>query len=82
MIPESFVRLVTSFANRASDIDRFLDKLPKDLIERLKALLKGGTVIGTGTGEIAIERPAPHGHVAAPNVHASARNFRPQPNAR
>jgi transposase len=42
-----------------------LSKLPKDLIERLKALLKGGTVIGTGTGEIEIERSLAHGHVAA-----------------
>ncbi|MGQ0444825.1 MAG: hypothetical protein ACT4O2_06800 [Beijerinckiaceae bacterium] len=52
------------------------------MIERLKALLKGGTVIGTGTGEIEIERSLAHGHVAAPNEHASARNFRPRPNAR
>jgi transposase len=42
-----------------------LSKLPEDLIERLKALLKGGTVIGTGPGEIGIERSLAHGHVAA-----------------
>jgi transposase len=42
-----------------------LSKVPKDLLEGLKALLKGGTVIGTGPGEIEIERSAPHGHVAA-----------------
>jgi transposase len=42
-----------------------LSKVPADLLEGLKALLKGGTVIGTGPGEIEIERSAPHGHVAA-----------------
>jgi transposase len=42
-----------------------LSKLPRDLIEGLKALLKGGTVIGTGPGEIEIERSLAHGHVAA-----------------
>jgi hypothetical protein len=42
-----------------------LSKLPRDVIEALKALLKGGTVIGTGAGELAIERSLPHGHVAA-----------------
>ena len=31
----------------------------------LKALLKGGTVIGTGPNEMQIERSLPHGHVAA-----------------
>ena len=30
-----------------------------------KALLKGGTVIGTGPDEMQIERSLPHGHVAA-----------------
>src|SRR6266852_241239 len=42
-----------------------LSKLPVDLIGGLKALLKGGTVIGTGPDEIQIERSLPHGHVAA-----------------
>jgi transposase len=42
-----------------------LSKLPRDVIEALKAVLKGGTVIGTGPGELEIERSLPHGHVAA-----------------
>ena len=42
-----------------------LGKLPGDLIDGLKALLKGGTVIGTGPDEMQIERSLPHGHVAA-----------------
>src|SRR5438067_122523 len=42
-----------------------LSKVPADLLEGLNALLKGGTVIGTGAGEIAIERSLAHGHVAA-----------------
>jgi transposase len=42
-----------------------LSKLPGDIIAALKALLKGGTVIGTGPGELEIERSLPHGHVAA-----------------
>src|SRR5206468_254771 len=42
-----------------------LSKLPQDVIEALKALLKGGTVIGTGPSELKIERSLPHGHVAA-----------------
>jgi Transposase DDE domain len=42
-----------------------LSKVPADLLEGLKALLKGGTVIGTGPGEIEIERSLAHGHVAA-----------------
>lgn len=33
-----------------------LSKLPEDLIGGLRALLKGGTVIGTGPDEIQIER--------------------------
>jgi transposase len=41
-----------------------LSKLPRDVIDGLKALLKGGTVIGTGPGELEIERSLPHGHVA------------------
>jgi transposase len=42
-----------------------LSKLPGDLIDGLKSLLKGGTVIGAGPDEIQIERSLPHGHVAA-----------------
>jgi transposase len=42
-----------------------LSQLPGDLIDGLKALLKGGTVIGTGPDEMQIERSLPHGHVAA-----------------
>ena len=42
-----------------------LSKLPGDVIDALKGLLKGGTVIGTGPGELEIERSLPHGHVAA-----------------
>ncbi|KAA3445850.1 IS1634 family transposase [Mesorhizobium sp. SARCC-RB16n] len=40
-------------------------KLPGDVIAALKAILRGGTVIGTGPGELEIERSLPHGHVAA-----------------
>ncbi|MBV9981960.1 IS1634 family transposase [Bradyrhizobium sp.] len=40
-----------------------LSKLPGAMVEMLKALLKGGTVIGTE--ELEIERALPHGHVAA-----------------
>src|ERR1700741_2463010 len=42
-----------------------LSKLPGDVIDGLRALLRGGTVIGTGPGEMRIERSLPHGHVAA-----------------
>src|ERR1700747_1160701 len=42
-----------------------LTKLPGDVIAALKAFLKGGTVIGTGPGDLEIERSLPHGHVAA-----------------
>ena len=42
-----------------------LSKLPGDVIDGLKALLKGGTVIGTGPNDLQIERSLPHGHVAA-----------------
>ena len=42
-----------------------LSKLPRDVIDGLKALLKGGTVIGTGPSELEIDRSLPHGHVAA-----------------
>jgi transposase len=42
-----------------------LSKLPGDVVDGLRALLKGGTVIGTAPGELEIERALPHGHVAA-----------------
>lgn len=42
-----------------------LSKLPRDVVDALRALLKGGTVIGTGPDELGIERSLPHGHVAA-----------------
>jgi DDE family transposase len=42
-----------------------LSKLPRDVVDALKAVLKGGTVIGTGPEELKIERSLPHGHVAA-----------------
>ena len=42
-----------------------LSKLPGEVIAELKALLKGGTVIGTSAQEMQIERSLPHGHVAA-----------------
>jgi Transposase DDE domain len=42
-----------------------LSRLPRDVIEAVKALLKGGTAIGTGPSELEIERSLPHGHVAA-----------------
>ena len=42
-----------------------LSKLPGDVIDALEAVLKGGTVIGTGPGELEVERSLPHGHVAA-----------------
>jgi hypothetical protein len=42
-----------------------LSKLPGDVVDALKALLKGGTVLGTGPEELEVERSLPHGHVAA-----------------
>jgi transposase len=42
-----------------------LSKLPSDVIDALKAFLKGGTVLGTGPDDLEIERSLPHGHVAA-----------------
>lgn len=42
-----------------------LSKLPGDVIEMLKALLQGGTLIGTTPRDLSIERSLPHGHVAA-----------------
>lgn len=42
-----------------------LSKLPDDVVAMLKAILKGGTLIGTGADELQIERSLPHGHVAA-----------------
>jgi transposase len=40
-----------------------LSKLPPEVIDGLKALLKGGTVVGSD--DLEIERSLPHGHVAA-----------------
>jgi hypothetical protein len=42
-----------------------LSKLPRDVIDTLKAVLKGATVVGTGPQELEVERSLPHGHVAA-----------------
>ena len=42
-----------------------LSKLPAEVVDGLKALLKGGQVIGLGEDGLAIERSLPHGHVAA-----------------
>jgi transposase len=42
-----------------------LSKLPDDVVALLKAILKGGQLIGTGPDELQIERSLPHGHVAA-----------------
>jgi len=42
-----------------------LSKLPTEVIEALRALLKGATVVGTGPAELVVERALPHGHVAA-----------------
>jgi hypothetical protein len=42
-----------------------LSKLPDDVVDGLRALLRGGTVIGTRPDEMRIERSLPHGHVAA-----------------
>src|ERR1700755_2454150 len=42
-----------------------LSKLPDDVVALLKAILEGGTLIGTGADELQIERSLPHGHVAA-----------------
>lgn len=42
-----------------------LSKLPVAVIDGLKALLKGGQVIGVGEDGLRVERSLPHGHVAA-----------------
>ena len=42
-----------------------LSKLPAEVVAALQAILKGGTLIGTGPEELQIERSLPHGHVAA-----------------
>jgi hypothetical protein len=42
-----------------------LSKLPRDMIDTLKAVLKGATIVGTGPQELEVERSLPHGHVAA-----------------
>src|SRR6266851_5317306 len=42
-----------------------LSKLPGEVVAALKAILKGGTLIGAGPEELEVERSLPHGHVAA-----------------
>jgi hypothetical protein len=42
-----------------------LSKLPAPVLEGLKALLRGGTVLGVGEDGLRVERSLPHGHVAA-----------------
>jgi hypothetical protein len=42
-----------------------LSRMPVHLIEGLRALLKGGTVVGVGAGGLEVVRSLPHGHVAA-----------------
>ena len=42
-----------------------LSKVPERVVAMLRAILKGGTLIGTGSDELQIERSLPHGHVAA-----------------
>src|SRR6266480_6607752 len=42
-----------------------LSKLPGEVVAVLKAILKGGTLIGTGPEELQIARSLPHGHVVA-----------------
>jgi hypothetical protein len=42
-----------------------LSKLPVPVLDGLKALLKGRTVLGVGENGLRIERSLPHGHVAA-----------------
>ena len=42
-----------------------LSKLPGEVVAALKAILKGGTLIGASPEELQIERSLPHGHVAA-----------------
>jgi len=41
-----------------------LSKLPAEVIETLKALLKGGALVGATAKDVSIERSLPHGHVA------------------
>jgi hypothetical protein len=38
-----------------------LSKLPDEVVAVLRAILKGGTLIGTGPEELQIERSLPHG---------------------
>ena len=42
-----------------------LSKWPRDLVEGLRTLLKGGRVVAPGTDAVVIRRSLPHGHVAA-----------------
>src|SRR5262249_45210149 len=37
-----------------------LSKLPGDVVDALRAVLKGGTMIGTGPGELEVEPSLPH----------------------
>ncbi len=42
-----------------------LSKWPRDLVEGLRALLKGGRVVAPEVDAVVIRRSLPHGHVAA-----------------
>jgi len=42
-----------------------LSKLPDHVVATLRAILKGGTLIGMGPNHLQTERSLPHGHVAA-----------------
>ena len=42
-----------------------LSDWPRNVVEGLRALLKGGTVLPSGGDGITIKRSLPHGHVAA-----------------
>jgi hypothetical protein len=42
-----------------------LSKWPRDLVEGLRALLKGGRVVAPDTDAVVIRRSLPHGHVVA-----------------
>ena len=42
-----------------------LSAWPRELVEGLRALLKGGTVIPAGQEALSVTRSLPHGHVAA-----------------
>ncbi len=42
-----------------------LSKWPRDVVEGLRTVLKGGRVVAPGTDAVIIRRSLPHGHVAA-----------------